>query len=655
MRRLWEPATVRRLRDAVKRRSPDDWKASRKLRLAQLRRHRRVPGDLGWMVVGFIGLIAVLWAPVFPAARLSETAALGLLAWHLTVVGLFFGSNLLSPPEVDVSPLSNTPIGLASVYRYVLGKIRRSIARRVVWGWLMTLAVAGVLLVVDRPADWIGAGIRLFGASFILYALSAQLAMIPRLLPWSGWGRISGMIGVSFVVIVIWLLFCLEKEWMMPPEAVGQAFAILPQSAICRWIAGGDLPIKIILCGLAGGLLLGAALGSYYRDRSAEVGADEPSEEPELTAEFVAAAAIKDWRGRLLKASLAEDDEDEDSDEDDDEEEPSSRQGSEPEVVVKPPLLLHPHAPRLHGEPVSAEFRLVMACEVRRLLDLPEGEGPGEEYRRFRGWTIPPIWRSARWAVLAGFLGPLFLFAALICREHHAPGWIASGLNFGVAAALAHLLLTPVAPSFGLPAFQLFFTGLDLVVAWACLPLPLRTHYEAFREWSRIAHRRRWALCAAGFVGAVVSAHLVLGLLLALGLAPRQCPGFSRLWEGPLSLTQFGALLLTTLAVFRAFRIQPFAAAVSAQFRGRGAWKLVYAVSVVCFLVAGICTGCAGGLVMAGIASKIPFTALTHWPWPWPWIGAVVLLAAGEIARLLAVQLYLHYAARAKGEYGSKV
>jgi hypothetical protein len=36
-------------------------------------------------------------------------------------------------------------------------------------------------------------------------------------------------------------------------------------------------------------------------------------------------------------------------------------------------------------------------------------------------------------------------------------------------------------------------------------------------------------------------------------------------------------------------------------------------------------------------------------------IGAVVLLAAGEIARLLAVQLYLHYAARAKGEYGSKV
>ena len=379
--------------------------------------------------------------------------------------------------------------------------------------------------------------------------------------------------------------------------------------------------------------LLTLALWQCYHDRSAELHTDDLNEEPELTAEFVAASLIRhggQWQRRMVLPSETE--EDEEDDEDDEVEDAGADH---------PVLLQHPDAPREHAAPVAPEYRDVMAKELGRLLALPGHENPAAPYLRFREWNFAPLGQLLQWSALAGSVAPVLLMAGSLAAQHAAPEWLAAGLTIGGIASLIAFWFLPAGPSFWLPAFTIGWWGGEPVVTWAWLPIPMGTHYRAFLIWSWRAHLRRWAMAAVLFVSVAVSAHLFQALLLAANWVPRDWPEPARLWTGMLSLPQFGIALVGGLFVVRAGAVQSFAAPLTAGFRGRGTGKLLYALAVLSFLAAVVL---AGGTGFACLAAASTGRFFAHWPWILP------LFIAAESFRALTLHTLLFYVNRGRGD-----
>jgi hypothetical protein len=124
MKALFDRHTVDLLAAAVKRHSPDDWRASR--RLGQARGRKPNPWiRLGGLIVGFALLLDVICFPFLFTPPLEVSVATGFPGMHSALLGLICAQLLLSPSGSEISPLLNTPLRAFQLYQYMLHRARR--------------------------------------------------------------------------------------------------------------------------------------------------------------------------------------------------------------------------------------------------------------------------------------------------------------------------------------------------------------------------------------------------------------------------------------------------------------------------------------------------------------------------------------------------
>jgi len=293
----------------------------------------------------------------------------------------------------------NTPLGIVTVYRYASGQIRRQIVGRLGSDSWSSLGERRDNRLVRGCRNPESVSRALLGG-LCLYLVSTAFATIPHLLPWEGWRRLgltagSGRLGDSDLGP--------SPEEASSSGSGGNLAELSAASEWCRWIAGGELSLSASLFSPTGFGLLVGVLGASTGTGVGNWVEAEFTDELHPTAEFVAAAALKEWRRREWVQTTDVEDKDEDEDE-------------------ELPAFLHP-APEHRDTPVSTEFREVMARQVRRMLDLPEPMSSAGNYLAFRAWAFRPLHLSLRWAALGGFFTPLLFMASLLVEEHDGPGW----------------------------------------------------------------------------------------------------------------------------------------------------------------------------------------------------------------------------------------
>ena len=157
MKTLFDRQTVQLLQASVKRHSPDDWQASRRLGRARARQGN--PWIRFGMLLGGIALlIDVICFPFLITPRLEAVVATGFLGMHLALLGLVCGQILLSQSGVEIAPLLNTPLRTSEVYRYALHQIRRGCRLRLAGGIALFVAIALAALKwagdLEEPEAW---------------------------------------------------------------------------------------------------------------------------------------------------------------------------------------------------------------------------------------------------------------------------------------------------------------------------------------------------------------------------------------------------------------------------------------------------------------------------------------------------------------------
>lgn len=626
MNPLWDNAEVKTLAKAVRRTSPDDWKASRRRKGGWRSLWAKVWARI-WFAMGALLVADLMCLPFLmdKPAPLPVLAASGLLALNFLGLGLVAAYLLFTHDTPAITPLINTPASGRQVYLYVLHVVRRTVVKKA--GAILGYSFATVLLMqlivrntLTAESLWKVAivTIAMMGSSV---AMAALLFLAARPFRW-----VRRLLwGLFFALLIAELGSFFLRRLLPAPVGLGEFMAVLPQAQICQWLAtDGALPLQALL-GCLGGLPLALFLILHQlRDRGYSFADDSIEEGGEWGAESIAAEAVKRWRQGAKDDGMNDEESGEEENED----------SAAPEADEWSPLLVHPSAPQEHSAPVSAEFRDAMASRCRVILQASGTDCPLETCLVPQPPSHDRMKLAWRWALYACVLAPLLCEATAwlppAWQEAYGFWFILVGLLLIALSLVTSLQSTP--PTLPLSLSQ-----------WVRIPVDPGVHAQAFFRWQRILLWRRCKLAAGLVSGIAVTSVILIGLRYALDLPVQSPVVWQSLVRGEFSLLCLASFLFMAVLMIRYLEAMKFYRLLFTFIQWRGLWSQISLMYGFVFLLS-------GAAMFAALAGVLFLTLGEAGDGP-HWLFVPVCLLSSEILHRTNRWLALQTARWGRGDW----
>lgn len=576
MKHLWDNATARRLKKAVRKRSPDDWKSSRKRRRAVRSRWTRFANAL-WLALSTLLVASMICQPYLTdkPAPLPPAIAAGLTALNILGFGILGGMWLrnLTPP--DLSPLVNTPAPGRMVYLHLLHQMRRQAALRALglvgYGFVICLVLGLHSRGLEREV--------LLNASVACLPLTGSVLAFGVLIEMFRWAvpKVAKVFYIAFGLVLLWELAQLMSRHRIPfPPSVAEVAGMLPHSPLLEWLAtdGSPFPTSALLACTGAALLAILLVTQSLRDRQFSF-PDEPEDESfHWGAESYVAESFREWKQAVWNdpARYAEYDP-----EDVDAEEAFPSDAEDQDA----PLLIHPSAPENHATPVDPEFRGAMAKRIRALLDHTGFECPLQECILTKPYPPGIMRQSLRVSLWAGFLLPVCAEIASWLPPLYATVLIMASILLILFSLF--LMLSPIPRPLPLQSSR-----------WVCLPMDAKVHADNFFRWQRFLFLRRCGVVVAMLTVMALTALAIIGLQHLLALPGQGFVTLDRFFHGHLSGLAICGVLGICLLAIRYLEALRFYRILFEAIRWRGLWKAISTVSAILSVSCGFALFAAG-------------------------------------------------------------